>query len=459
MTITLRPIAHSEIGLVRKTNQDSGFVSTSMLLVADGMGGAAAGDFASAVAVRELRSLGDDPETGLDALKSWKAAINKVNADVADMIAANPRLDGMGTTICGGVFDGETMHIAHIGDSRCYVYAEGNLHRLTHDHSYVQSLIDDGKLDESAAMTHPHRSLLLKVLNGQPEIKPDYLATQLAPGDRVMFCSDGLCGLVPDSAIAVAMGMQDLMGALATLVELAHAAGGTDNITVIMADVVELKTLTEPVETDHDDDGHTIIFTPDDALLTGQDVLPVIDFRTSGLIGAAADPKVVSRIKAATHAGVTNDQDTSEQDNEHHSSDKAAREKKRYAPGNKRRRIGTILVFLLVLAGLVAGGLVVRQYVINQYFVGNNDGTVAIYQGLPGDIAGIRTSWIYEQTTIKMSDLPISYRNRVDASITISQGGVEQARIAVQELERKSQECIYARNHRPSGAQVPSDGC
>jgi protein phosphatase len=198
MTLFLHPLAHSEIGLVRKNNQDSGYVSETMLLVADGMGGAAAGDLASAVAARELAKA--DKATG-DPTDRLEDAMTRANDVLTDIITADPSLDGMGTTVCGGIFDGTTLWIAHIGDSRGYLYRDGTLTRITHDHSYVQSLIDDGKLDETEALTHPNRSLLLRVLNGQAYTEPEFSSVDLEAGDRVMFCSDGLCGLVPDEAI------------------------------------------------------------------------------------------------------------------------------------------------------------------------------------------------------------------------------------------------------------------
>jgi protein phosphatase len=428
-----------------------------MMLVADGMGGAAAGDFASAVAVRHLRRLADDPQTGSEALKSWKEAIFEVNGELGDMITTNPSLDGMGTTICGGVFDGDEMHIAHIGDSRCYVLAEGNLHRLTHDHSYVQSLVDDGKLHEDAAMNHPHRSLLLKVLNGQPEIKPDFFTTQLAAGDRVMFCSDGLCGLVDDSTICTAMSLSELTDAMITLVELAHAAGGSDNITIIIADVVEVKTLQSPGEPKADTGEHTIVFTPDPSLLAEQESLPLQGFATTGLLGAAADPKVISRIKAAITPGDQPTNNATDDIDEHETI--TLRERRRYSPSFKRRRWIPWLIAFLIVLGLTGAAWGLRTYVLNQYYISNENDVVAIYQGLPGDIAGIKTSWLYEATDIHLEDLPYSWRNRVVSVIPIKTGGLNQAYIAVHELQNKADQCVEARTTRPASAPIPSDGC
>jgi serine/threonine protein phosphatase PrpC len=238
--LELRVIAHSEIGLVRKNNQDSGYASPTMLMVADGMGGAAAGDLASAVAIDEFSRLDGEFAPGDDLLGLLAGAIDRADQRLSSLIDRDYGLDGMGTTVCGGVFDGQRLGVVHLGDSRGYLLREGYMLRLTHDHSYVQSLIDEGKLHEDDVFTHPHRSLLLKVLNGQGNPTPDYFFEDLVAGDRVMFCSDGLCGMVTDSAIAPRLASASRHLALTELVAAAHAAGGQDNITVIIADVVDV---------------------------------------------------------------------------------------------------------------------------------------------------------------------------------------------------------------------------
>jgi len=238
MALELRVRAHSETGLVRKENQDSGFVSPSMLIVADGMGGAAAGDLASRVAVDELRRA-DGQGTGEDMLDVLDDAARRANDRLADLIEQDPDLEGMGTTICGGLFDGRDLGVVHLGDSRGYLVRDGHMLRLTHDHSWVQSLIDEGRLDEDAAFSHPHRSLLLRVLNGQPYSRPDLLLVTLNDGDRLLFCTDGLCGIVDDPDIAASLSQIDPREALAGLIAAAHEAGGSDNITLVLADVVD----------------------------------------------------------------------------------------------------------------------------------------------------------------------------------------------------------------------------
>ncbi|MDR1807591.1 MAG: protein phosphatase 2C domain-containing protein [Propionibacteriaceae bacterium] len=238
MGLELRVHAHSEVGLVRKDNQDSGFASPTMLLVADGMGGAAAGDLASRIAVDEFHEI-DGQGRGEDMLDLLDEAARRANERLADLIDENPDLDGMGTTVCGGLFDGRDFGIVHLGDSRGYLLRGNRMLRLTHDHSWVQSLIDEGRLGEQAAFTHPHRSLLLRVLNGQPYSRPDLLLVTLKDGDRLLFCTDGLCGLVDDPVIARGLALPDPAKALAALVDSAHEAGGSDNITLVLADVVD----------------------------------------------------------------------------------------------------------------------------------------------------------------------------------------------------------------------------
>jgi len=492
--------------LVRKTNQDSGCVSTTALFVADGMGGAAGGDLASALVVLAVCHLVESQVTGPDATDLLKETVFAANAEIAALVDDNPDLDGMGTTICGGIFDGVDFHIVHIGDSRAYVMSDSTLRRITHDHSYVQSLIDEGRLDRRSAMTHPHRSLLLRVLNGQPEIQPDFLRYAAQPGDRIMLCSDGLCGLVDDTVIAAALNLPDAEDALDTLTKLARAAGGTDNITIIIADVVESDAeaatpadideharAADETEDDTTDENHTTDENEDEAdnaeettdadadayadaqaehtlllpTATAQDALvpaPSIPWTTSGLIGAAADPHVVSLLRALRHAAVDHEPSptvtrraASQTPGAH--PPLALQERQRYTPSAKKpRRIFWWIAapIILVLAG---GGWGVSAYISSQYYIGDNNGMVAIYQGLPGTIAGIDTSRLYETTTISLTDLPISWRDKVTATIAANEGGLDQARTTVSQLLAKSTQCVHDRAARPAGTPTPADGC
>ena len=239
MTLQLRYVAHSEIGLIRKNNQDSGYASPHLLVVADGMGGAAAGDLASAVAIDTIRKIDAPSYRRKQMLEVLAGAIHEANDKIAELVESDLSLEGMGTTVTGAMFDGAELGLAHIGDSRAYLFRDGHLERLTHDHTWVQSLVDDGKISESEAAMHPHRSLLLKVLNGQPTNDPDLAVVPVVAGDRLMFCSDGVCGLIDDDVIEAALQLPDLNDAAERLVVESLHEGGIDNITVIVADVVE----------------------------------------------------------------------------------------------------------------------------------------------------------------------------------------------------------------------------
>ncbi|WP_246227914.1 PP2C family protein-serine/threonine phosphatase [Propioniciclava coleopterorum] len=263
MALTLSYDAHSEIGLVRTTNQDSAYVSPTMLMVADGMGGAAAGDLASAIATWELERTDaeldarvaaaraereasgepvptgeDEPGELVDVLTVLASTLARANDRLIERVEDDPGLAGMGTTVCGFVLADDRLAVVNIGDSRAYLVRDGSLHRVTRDHSWVQSLVDEGRISEEEALEHPHKNLVLKVLNGAAQHEPDLGWLDIRVGDRLMICSDGLCGLVTDAAMAPVLTAGLPRGeTIDRLVGLAHAAGGHDNITIVLADV------------------------------------------------------------------------------------------------------------------------------------------------------------------------------------------------------------------------------
>ncbi|MDR2896603.1 MAG: protein phosphatase 2C domain-containing protein [Propionibacteriaceae bacterium] len=491
MQLRLVPLAHSEIGLVRRSNQDSGYVTANILLVADGMGGAAAGDLASAVVATDLSHNLDASAKGQAALDSWKTAITAANQDLSGLIMAAPQLDGMGTTVCGGIFDGQELNIAHIGDSRGYRLQDGQLQRLTHDHSYVQTLIDEGRLDEAGALTHPHRSIIMRVVNGQPVIEPDYQSISLAAGDRLMFCSDGLCGLVPDAEIAMAIQAPRLAEAMTALIALAHAAGGSDNITIVLADVIDaddpnaLLDATndaDPALTDAADPALTDALTdtltdalpsplvdPGATLITARQTGVQTDYVKEGLIGAANDPQIELLLDAlhnpAEAPATWTTPLTSGRAKAHAKRGNALRqsverrERERYAPVARRSHKLMWLIIALVLLALGGGAWGAYAYVSGQYYVGAADGHVAIYRGLPGSVAGFDTARLFEQTDIDLEDLPIAWRDQVEAVITVPGGSLDRVHDTISELERKSAQCISRRAGRDPSEPVPADGC
>jgi serine/threonine protein phosphatase PrpC len=399
MSLSLRFVTHSEIGLIRKNNQDSGFASPRLLVVADGMGGAAAGDLASAVAVDTIRRI-EDRVDGREMLEVLAGAIHRANDRISDLVEADGTLDGMGTTVTGALFDGTELGLAHIGDSRAYLFRDGRLKRLTHDHSWVQSLVDEGKISDAEAAVHPHRSLLLKVLNGQPANDPDLAMITVFAGDRVLFCSDGVCGLIDDPTIASALRLPDLDDALHQLVADALAEGGIDNITAILAEVVE----------------------------TGGTTTDVV-------LGAAAErdiPAPESLVRA----------DTAEEEGEEVAgSPEPVPDEARYSPlpPGRRRFIRPVLGLLALLLIIAAGLSAAYAWTRTQYFVGTSGNNVAIYQGLSEGLPGIPLSRIFEVQQLTVSELPPYYQDKVRANIDV--GSLGSARQTVTELSDAAKRC------------------
>jgi PPM family protein phosphatase len=405
MTLQLRYAAHSEIGLIRKNNQDSGYASPHLLVVADGMGGAAAGDLASAVAIDAVRKI-EDPSKGDQMLEVLVGAIHAANTKIAELVEADDSLEGMGTTLTGVMFDGVEFGLAHIGDSRGYLYRDGQLERLTHDHTWVQSLVDEGKISESEAALHPHRSLLLKVLNGQSTNDPDLTMVPVKAGDRLMLCSDGVCGLIDDDMIETALHLPDLNDAVKRLVVESLDEGGIDNITVIVADVVESG---------------------------GDDEIIVL--------GAAVEQPI--RAPGAPRRQLAEDADATEDtlitrlaDGEPNPDDE-----ERYNPQAPRHhRFRRPLIGLLLLALVVVAGLgVTYGWIKTQYFVGADRDKVAIFQGLSDGIPGLSLSRVYEVQQLAISELPPFYQEQVRANIDVS--SLDSARATIAELSEAAKRC------------------
>ncbi|MCW2811210.1 MAG: pstP [Friedmanniella sp.] len=406
MALALRYAAHSEIGLVRKNNQDSGFASPQLLLVADGMGGAAAGDLASAVAVDTLKTA-EVHDGGEQMLSTLAEALAEANDRIADLVEADLTLDGMGTTVTGALFDGTRLGLVHIGDSRAYLLRDGALSRLTHDHSWVQSLIDEGKISVAEAAYHPHRSLLLRVLNGQTANDPDLTLVPVQSGDRLMFCSDGVCGLVDDVGIEEALRRPSLAEATQALVDRALAGGGVDNITVIVADVIDAG----------EDEALAI---PPPLLLGAAAERHIPDLTTTA---ASTEPTVVTaRSEVAAPAGPHEDE-------------------ARYNPQPPRqRRLGRPLVGVLVLVLIAAAGLgAAYAWTRTQYFVGAAGEQVAIFQGVSEGLPGLRLSNVYEIQPVRIADLPPFYADQVRANIDVA--SLASARQTVEQLTGAARRC------------------
>jgi len=423
MTLQLNYVAHSEIGLIRKNNQDSGYVSPHLVVVADGMGGAAAGDLASAVAIETMRKI-DSPTPGEDMLGVLALAIDRANDKIAELVESDLSLEGMGTTVTGAMFDGTNLGLAHIGDSRAYLFRDGHLERLTHDHTWVQSLVDDGKISESEAATHPHRSLLLKVLNGQPTNDPDLVLVPVVAGDRLMFCSDGVCGLLADDVIETALQLPDLSDAAERLIAESLHEGGIDNITVIVADVVE--------------SGGS-----DDVIVLG---------------AASEHPDPADSV----HRAQRDEEDDPEETLVTNLADfeqPPVDDEERYSPqAPHQRRFRRPLIGLLVLLLVAAAGLgLAYEWTRTQYFVGMAQEKVAIFQGLSEGLPGLSLSRVYEVQQLAVSELPPFYQEQVKANIDVP--SLDSARATVAELTEAARTCASPQpttSPRPTPGSKPS---
>src|SRR5690625_4258887 len=199
MPLTLRYAARSDVGLVREGNEDSGYAGPSLLILADGMGGHAAGEVASQAAVDEIRNAelppSSDPHEAISALK---VALSSANHRIRQLAVEDTTREGMGTTATVLYWTGQSLAVAHIGDSRAYLVHDGRLKQITHDHTYVQSLVDEGRISREDARIHPAKSLVLKVLQGQPDVEPDYGTIDVVAGDMLLACSDGLSDVLTD---------------------------------------------------------------------------------------------------------------------------------------------------------------------------------------------------------------------------------------------------------------------
>ena len=401
MAIALHYAARSDIGLGRYTNnQDSGYAGPHLLVVADGMGGHAGGDVASSLTVGALVAL-DGESHGGDALALLAETVRAANAELRLRTADDPALAGMGTTTTALMRYGNKLALAHIGDSRAYLLRAGELARITHDHSFVQSLIDEGRISTEEAEQHPQRSVVTRVLTGDPDDEPDLSVREARVGDRYLLCSDGLTDVVRDPTIAETLAAHDdPVSAADAFVQMALRGGGRDNVTCIVAHVV--------------------------------DVARESDVGTTNpqVVGAAAVHGTVSSSApasspAARAAALGRGPETAEPD-----------PALAIAPPASRRRWALRgLLAVLVLTVVAGGGYAAYAWSQGQYFVGVDGTDVAIYRGLPQDIGPLELSTLYQSTDVALATLPEYSREQVAAAITADDLTDARAKVAVLQAE------------------------
>ncbi|MGN6338065.1 PP2C family protein-serine/threonine phosphatase [Mycobacterium sp.] len=346
MTLVLRYAARSDRGLVRANNEDSVYAGARLLALADGMGGHAAGEVASQLVIAALAHL-DDDEPGGDLLAKLDNAVRSGNAAIAAQVEAEPELEGMGTTLTAILFAGDRIGLVHIGDSRGYLLRDGELTQITKDDTFVQTLVDEGRITREEAHSHPQRSLIMRALTGH-EVEPTLTMREARAGDRYLLCSDGLSDPVSDETILEALQIPDVAEAAYRLIELALRGGGPDNVTVVVADVVDYDYgQTQPIlagAVSGDEDQMT---------------LP----NTSAGRASAIRPRDESAKRVAPQPETPN------------------------RPRWSRRKmfVAVALALLLVFAGLTVGWWVIQR----NYYVAEYSGRISIVRGIQGTLLGV----------------------------------------------------------------------
>ncbi|MFB7882925.1 PP2C family protein-serine/threonine phosphatase [Microbacterium sp. NPDC056057] len=382
--------AISHTGKVRSNNQDSGYAGSNLFVVADGMGGHAGGDVASSLAISRLEGLDRPFDSTSEAERALRDAISDAAVDLVDTVGVRPELAGMGTTVSALIMVDDYAVIAHIGDSRIYLYRDGALTQITTDHTFVQRLVDSGRITPEEARYHPRRSVLMRVLGDMdtdPELDTFIMPTQ--PGDRWLLCSDGLSGVVDDPHTSKALGLGLAPGRTAdNLLKQALDGGAPDNVTIVIVDV----------------GGQHPLFSG-----------------TPTIVGSASNPVGVEVPAAAPRRSSWL-----------HPNRQAANEPTHFEPAPefleelieedrrraRRRRVGWIAGVALVLVIIAGAAWIGYQWTQTRYYVGADEDTVVIYQGVQQGIGPISLSTPYEDTGIPLDSLSDFARATVEQTIS-----------------------------------------
>jgi protein phosphatase len=382
--LSLRFAARSEIGRVRRNNEDAGFAATDLLVVADGMGGHEAGELASAATVAAVVAAAT--QSGADEVLGQLAeAVITSGEYIADVVAGNRDLAGMGTTMTAVALREDRIAMAHVGDSRAYVYRDNELQQMTKDHTFVQGLVDSGEITLEEAAVHPRRNLMMRAIDGIHAVEVDLSVRETREGDRYLLCSDGLCGVIDAATIAECLAAEDLTQAVTLLIDAAMAAGAPDNITVVVADVVSDSIEIDPV----------LIGSAADT--ANQSRLPAIDFPDEGEpLSSFSDREMFVATKAWA------------------------------AP---------VLTTLAVIGIAIAGAI---WWLANQWFVGvyEQGKVVAIFQGIPA--GGL--SRLVEVSTLSVEQLPEFERDQVFK--TFEAASREDAQATIVRLQTSAEICL-----------------
>ena len=496
----------SDVGTVRANNQDSSFAGEHLIAICDGMGGHAGGDTASSIAIRSLAHIEQD-DTGGDVeviSRMMETSVMAAHDAIVGKAKRERKLAGMGTTVTAVALVAGYWVVAHIGDSRAYLLRDGHLSRITCDHSYVQHLIDTGRITPAEAKNHPQRNVVMRVL-GDFDIgpHPDISIRKAHPADRWLLCSDGLCGVLEDSTIKETMtALADQGECAQRLVQMALRAGSTDNVTAVIADATlaldadafdlphqtplvggaasrslepiadivnepvatapalrddhspakRAAALMQPADTQHNDaapasaePSTTRVVQPSavreetgerDNPDTGE--IPVVQKPDGRLSADPNDPEVAKAIR-----------------DEHVEQKKATRAK------HQRNRLAIVITILLAVAVLFGAGTGTYMWSQTRYYVGNSNGKVAIYQGVPTNLFGLALSHEVSSTSITVSNLPQTWRDQLNRGISVGSLDEAQSHVGIIRSEmnkfKKQQESEQAKKSTSSNSSGSSN--
>ena len=484
----------SDVGTVRANNQDSSFAGEHLIAMCDGMGGHAGGDTASSIAIRSLAHIEQDDTGGnVETIsRMMETSVMAAHDAIVGKAKRERKLAGMGTTVTAVALVAGYWVVAHIGDSRAYLLRDGHLSRITCDHSYVQHLIDTGRITPAEAKNHPQRNVVMRVL-GDFDIDPhpDISIRKAHPADRWLLCSDGLCGVLEDSTIKETMtALADQGECAQRLVQMALRAGSTDNVTAVIADATlaldadafdlphqtplvggaasrnlepiadivnepvatapalrddhspakRAAALMQPADTQHNDaapasaePSTTRVVQPSavreetgerDNPDTGE--IPVVQKPDGRLSADPNDPEVAKAIR-----------------DEHVEQKKATRAK------HQRNRLAIVITILLAVAVLFGAGTGTYMWSQTRYYVGNSNGKVAIYQGVPTNLFGLALSHEVSSTSITVSNLPQTWRDQLNRGISVGSLDEAQSHVGIIRSEmnkfKKQQESEQAK--------------
>jgi serine/threonine protein phosphatase PrpC len=433
MSLSLRFAAGSHKGMIREGNEDSGYAGPRLLAIADGMGGQAAGEVASSEVISTIVSL-DDDVPGSDILTSLGTAVQRANDQLRMMVEEDPQLEGMGTTLTALLWTGQRLGLVHVGDSRAYLLRDGVLTQITQDHTWVQRLVDEGRITEEEATTHPQRALLMRALGSGDHVEPDLSIREVRAGDRYLICSDGLSGVVShqtmEDTLASYQGPQETVQ---ELIQLALRGGGPDNITVIIADVLDLDT-GDTLAGQLSDTPVVVGAVAENQLhLHDNGIMQTPAGRASGLgrqvpgqgggggeFGPPGSGDTTGYIPAGSFGDYTDDDFV----------------KPRGGRKWLKRSLYSVLALAVIGGGLYGGW----RWTQTQYYVGTNGEHIALYRGISQDLAWVSLSKVEkDHPEIELKYLPPYQQKQVKA--TIAEGGLNDAQTKIGELAVQASAC------------------